>query len=197
MILTIQKDGSPTSFETDIRAAGKLLRLIWTTRGRVPNAMELDLLDRMTGEKPTITASEASSHISLWSSAKILSFFTEVSDILEQRQKKHVDAVKKESRSAINGSWILQLDSVLQDKVARDSRKRRKYSGDSLVDLLRFVRNLASHFYPLAPEVRAALGAKANLGMFWVSTFPQLLPHLYQAMQGFKGDERIKRFYPN
>ena len=54
----------------------------------------------------------------------------------------------------IGDSWILCLNSELQDKVARDSRKRRSYSGTSIVDLLRFIRNVAHHYHELGPEVR-------------------------------------------
>ena len=97
----------------------------------------------------------------------------------------------------IGDSWILRLKPVLQDKVRRDSRKRRSYSGSSVVDLLRFIRNIAHHYHELAPEVKAALGSRDELGDFWVSTFPLLLP-VYAAMQQFSRDTnctRIKLFY--
>ena len=98
----------------------------------------------------------------------------------------------------IGDSWIHCLEPALQDKVARDSRKRRSYSGISVVDLLRFIRNMAHHFYELAPEVRTALGPREELGDFWVSTFPLLLPDVHAAMQQFSRDTnctRIKHFY--
>ena len=98
----------------------------------------------------------------------------------------------------IGDSWILCLNSELQDKVARDSRKRRSYSGTSVGDLLRFVRNLAHHYYELAPEVRTALGPREELGNFWVSAFPLLLPRVHAAMSQFTRDTncaRIKPFY--
>ena len=98
----------------------------------------------------------------------------------------------------IGDSWILRLEPVLQDKVARDSRKRRSYSSSSVVDLLRFIRNMAHHYHELAPEVRAALGPREDLGNFWVSTFPLLLPDVHAAMHPFSRDtncSRIKHFY--
>ena len=91
--------------------------------------MELDLLPRMDREEPAITASEASNHFSLWSSCKILSFFTEVSDILEQKQKQHISAVEKGRRSVVKSCWILQLDPVLQGKVARYIKEESKVRG--------------------------------------------------------------------
>ena len=98
----------------------------------------------------------------------------------------------------IGDSWILNLKPVLQEKVARDSRKRRIYSGTSVSDLLRFIRNMAHHYYELAPEVRSALGPREELGNYWVSTFPLLLPYLHQAMHQFRMDtncSRIRNFY--
>ena len=98
----------------------------------------------------------------------------------------------------IGNSWILCLTAVIQDKVARDSRKRRSYSGTSVGDLLRFVRNMANHYHELAPEVRMALGPREELGNFWVSTFPLLLQDVHAAMHQFCRDTncaRIKHFY--
>ena len=98
----------------------------------------------------------------------------------------------------IGNSWILNLKPVLQDKVARDSSKRRNYSGTSIRDLLRFVRNMAHHYHELAPEVRTDLGPREELGNFWVSTFPLLLPDVYAAMKPFRKEtncSRISGFY--
>ena len=95
-------------------------------------------------------------------------------------------------------SWILKLNPVLQEKVTRDSTKRRSYSGNSVSDLLRFVRNMAHHYYELAPEVKTALGPRKELGNFWVSTFPLLLPDVHAAMHQFAKDTncaRIKTFF--
>ena len=98
----------------------------------------------------------------------------------------------------IGDSWILNLKPVLQEKVGRDSKKRRSYSGTSVTDLLRFVRNMAHHYYELAPEVKMALGPREDLGNFWVSAFPILLSDMHAAMQPFSRDTncaRIQLFY--
>ena len=57
-ILTIQKEGSAAEAEQeDIRAAGELFRLIWTSGSRVPDFLESDLISKMTLEDTTMTAS--------------------------------------------------------------------------------------------------------------------------------------------
>ena len=71
-------------------------------------------------------------------------------------------------------------------------------SGTSIVDLLRFIRNVAHHYHELAPEVRMAIGPREELGNFWVSTFPLLLTRVHAAMHQFARDTncaRIKQFY--
>ena len=196
-ILKFRREVSPSRAE-DIRAVGRVFSFIWTFRSRVPDALEQDLISKMTAEDTTMTASAAQAHIALWSSATRMSFFMEVSEILELKQRQHLEAVETDGGLVILYSWILNLAPVLREKVERDSRKRRSYSPTSVVDLLRFARNIAHHYHPLAPEVRAALGPFENLGNFWVATFPLLLPHLHQAMHQFRMDtncSRIRNFY--
>ena len=196
-ILKFRRGVSPNKIE-DILAAGRVFNFIWMFRSRVPDALEQDLISKMTAEDTTIIASEAQAHFALWTSSKRMSFFMDVSETLELKQKQHMEAVEKDGGLVIGDSWILTLAPVLREKVKRDSNKRRSYSSTSVVDLLRFARNMAHHYHPLAPEVRAALGPFENLGNFWVSTFPLLLPHLHQAMDKFRGDTnclRIRSFY--
>ena len=98
----------------------------------------------------------------------------------------------------IGDSWMINLAAVLQEKLGRDSKKRRSYSPTSVVDLLRFLRNTAHHYHTLGPEVKFALGPMDELGNFWVSTFPLLLPGVYAAMKPFRRDtncSRISGFY--
>ena len=100
-ILTIQREGSSAEAQQDdIRAAGELFHLIWTSCSRVPDFLESDLISKMTQEATSMTASEASGHFAFWSSSKRLSFLMKVSDILELKQRKHMEAVEADSRSA-------------------------------------------------------------------------------------------------
>ena len=98
VILTIQKEGSAFKVQDDIPAAGELFRLIWTSGSRVPDFLESDLISKMTQEGTTMTASEASCHFAFWSSSKRLGFLKKVSDILELKQRKHLEAVEADSR---------------------------------------------------------------------------------------------------
>ena len=98
VILTIQTEDSAFKSEDDIRAAGELFRLIWTSGSRVPDFLQTDLISKMTQEGTTMTASEASCHFAFWSSSKRLGFLKKVSDILELKQRKHLEAVEADSR---------------------------------------------------------------------------------------------------
>ena len=55
-ILKIQRGGSSSSVEEDIRAVGRLFNYIWTFRSRVPNALEQDLISKMIAEDTMMTA---------------------------------------------------------------------------------------------------------------------------------------------
>ena len=117
----------------------------------------------MTQDNTTMTASEALNHLAFWSSNKRLGFLKNVSDIMEMKKKQYVEAVEADKRfsghylreqiiifccrSVIGNSWIESLESVLQDKVVRDSRKRRSYSGASVGDLLRNADQKAKHCF--------------------------------------------------
>ena len=196
-ILKFRRGVSPSKVE-DIRAIGRVFSFIWTSRSRVPDALQLDLISTLTAEDTTMTASEAQAHFALWPHSKRMGFLVEVSEILELKQRQHLEAVETDGGLVILDSWILNLAPVLREKVERDSRRRRSYSPTSVVDLLRFARNMTHHYHPLAPEVRAALGPFENLGNFWVATFPLLLPHLHQVMHQFRRDTnctRIRSFY--
>ena len=192
------KDGVSTN-EEDIRAAGALLSYIWTFGSRVPDIMKQGVITRMTardGALPTIGS--VLKDPAFWSSSRVMDFLMSVSDVLELKQRLHISAIEKEGATVYNRSWLYSLALVLQEKVERDSQKRRQYSGTCVRDLLRVVRNLAHHYYELAPEVRAALGSREGLGDFWVSTFPHLLRHTYAAMEPFMGATncaRIAGFY--
>ena len=97
-ILTIQREGSATKAEDDIHALGELFRLIWTSDSRAPDFLERDLISKMAQEATTMTTSEASRHFAFWSSSKRLDFLKKMSDILELKQRKHLEAVEANSR---------------------------------------------------------------------------------------------------
>ena len=97
-ILTIQRSDSSTKPQEDISAAGNLYRIIWTSGSRIPDFLENDLISKMTQENTTMTASEACNHFAFWSSAKRLSFLKRVSDILELKQRKHLEALEANTR---------------------------------------------------------------------------------------------------
>ena len=104
VVLTFKKEGSSGTFERDIWATGRLLRFIWTTRSRVPNDKELDLLSRMDREERPITASEAFNHFSLWSR---FCAFPQRWVTSWQMQMQQISAVEKGRRSVIDTQQFL------------------------------------------------------------------------------------------
>ena len=133
-----------------------------------------------------------------WSEEVVLDFFICASEILELKQEKHRKAVEHNKEAVIGNSWLEKLDPVLQEKIKKDSVKRRTYDWSCCVDLLRVIRNLASHYFNLTLEVRATIGTYDQLASYWISLYPRLLLHVFRAMEQFKNDTnclRIKKYY--
>ena len=177
-LLCIPKD-SNGDLENDIRAAGILLRKIWTFTNCL-RFVEMDLVTRMISEKLP-SAKAVLQDLAFWSQEKKLALIVNVSNILELKQKKHWDAVEKDVHDVFKDSWMDVLDPMLREKIEKD--KRRKYNKTRIQDLLRVVRNLTGHFDILAPELRKILGPAENLVNYWEDRFPLLIPAVYKAME--------------
>lgn len=75
--------------------------------------------------------------------------------------------------------------------------KRVVYDGDSVRDLLRAIRNMASHEETWSRDVKKLLGSTAHSFVtYFTSRFPQLLLHTYEVMSACAAEERFKKYYP-
>ncbi|XP_032689202.1 serine/threonine-protein kinase/endoribonuclease IRE1 isoform X2 [Odontomachus brunneus] len=129
-----------------------------------------------------------------WSSLKILSFFQDVSDRVEKDQLDSPALIALEScgERVIENDWISYIDV----EVASDLRKYRSYSGDSMRDLLRALRNKKHHYRELSPKAQESLGEIPDqFTEYWLSRFPNLLCHVWCAMQNFRDESNLKRYY--
>ena len=115
-VLTIQQGGSYGTAHDDLHATGRLFHTIWVNRSQGLDLLQSELISKMTKEGTTMTAAEASHDLAFWSSGKRLSFLKKVSiifllliiiiirflkkvsDILELKQKNHIEAVEAKSR---------------------------------------------------------------------------------------------------
>ncbi|XP_014471160.1 PREDICTED: serine/threonine-protein kinase/endoribonuclease IRE1 [Dinoponera quadriceps] len=129
-----------------------------------------------------------------WSSLEILNFFQDVSDRVEKDQLDSPALVALETcgERVIENDWISYIDV----EVASDLRKYRSYSGHSMRDLLRALRNKKHHYRELSPKAQESLGEiPVQFTEYWLSRFPYLLCHVWCAMQSFRGESNFKRYY--
>lgn len=84
-------------------------------------------------------ASSIGDHPVFWKTSKALAFLQDVSDRVEKLQftMEPLVSLERNSREVVLGDWNEHLDPLLRD----DLRKFRGYTGTSVRDLLRALRN--------------------------------------------------------
>uniref|UniRef100_A0A0X3P3L5 Uncharacterized protein n=1 Tax=Schistocephalus solidus TaxID=70667 RepID=A0A0X3P3L5_SCHSO len=118
---------------------------------------------------------------------------TEMDDLQRKRRFMLADLQKHSSR-VFSSSWLRHLDPLLVE----DLRSVRSYQENSLVHLLRAVRNKRSHIWTLNPRVRTLIGeTDAAMANHWNSRFPSLLPVLTCLARCHLHDvPQFQRFWP-
>jgi serine/threonine-protein kinase/endoribonuclease IRE1 len=104
------------------------------------------LLHQQPSERPDIETCLL--HPFFWHSGKRLAFLTEVSDRFEIMSKDPMDTVlvrlERDAKSIIKTDWHQTLDESPDRKLLKNLRRSRTYSGNSVHDLLRVLRNKVS-----------------------------------------------------
>ncbi|BHF77458.1 hypothetical protein SprV_0602056300 [Sparganum proliferum] len=161
-----------------------------------------------------------------WSADEVMTFYTELSNFLDEPKPARANGVaqrsflsapvpakletemddlqlkrrlmlaglQKHSSRVFSSSWLRHLDPLLVE----DLRSVRSYQENSLVHLLRAVRNKRSHIWTLNPQVRALIGeTDAAMANHWNSRFPSLLPVLTCLARCHLHDvPQFRRFWP-
>ncbi|CAM6124596.1 unnamed protein product [Calypogeia fissa] len=174
----------------------------------LPEAHDLvnSLLDPNPDNRPD--ARDVLRHPFFWTSERRLSFVTEVSDYLENSLKKcrpfpSFVGLQKEllADPPLNCYWCKGLDKALVRYV--NTQTFRTYVYWNLLDMLRLIRNLQSHYRNLPQNVKALLGSDPEgLDEYFRSRFPQLVIKVYHLMgddckAGNCTDEKVLSFYPS
>ena len=175
------------------------------------NNLLIDLVTWMTALKPSERPSihVVAEHPLFWSTSKRLSFILDLSDwmekqdrfsslpgILEFRCVRHQAALSSallsESISENNTDWL----DVIPAGFWSDLTRYRKYSGRSLVDLLRAIRNKRHHYHELPPSIKELIGGEddAAYWRFFGDAFPRILVRVWRAAREWGLFEREARF---
>ncbi|KAL6716193.1 bifunctional endoribonuclease/protein kinase ire1 [Lecanora helva] len=169
-----------------------------------------EMLHKRPKERPD--AAEILTHPFFWPPEDRLEFLCHVSDAFEH-EKFEEDKRRREemyyeisvpltylenSASTVlheaRGDFLRALPNEFKDTMA----KQRKYKGDSVLDLLRALRNKKNHYEDMPESVKEKVGPlPAGYLGFWTRRFPSLLLVCWRIVGevGFKEKDRFRRYY--
>ncbi|RUS89808.1 hypothetical protein EGW08_002420 [Elysia chlorotica] len=154
------------------------------------------LIERMINFQPDKRprATVILEHPFFWSKEKQLAFFQDVSDRVEKEDETCEVVLKLENQGlpVVRFDWRKNITVELQE----DLRKFRSYRGSSVRDLLRAMRNKKHHYRQLPDPVKRTLGSVPDeFVTYFTSRFPQLLLHVYSAMECCQHERIMQPYY--
>ena len=169
-----------------------------------------EMLSKNPKERPD--AAEILTHPFFWPPEDRLEFLCHVSDAFEHEKfeedkrrrdeeyydysaplavlEDHVNIILHEAR----GDFLRALPGDFKDTMA----KQRKYKGDSVLDLLRALRNKKNHYEDMPEHVKEKVGPlPAGYLGFWTRRFPNLLLTCWRVVRevGWEEKDRFRRYY--
>ncbi|XP_038842117.1 serine/threonine-protein kinase/endoribonuclease IRE1-like [Salvelinus namaycush] len=134
-----------------------------------------------------------------WSLEKQLKFLKDVSDWIDAQSKlKQLDdaiinQLESEAEKVVMGNWMIHITKDLRENL---EIRKGAYKEDSVVSLLRAIRNKSNH-YDEIPDLHEMLGSIPEGFMFYfTSRFPHLLLHTYLAMCTCAEELTFQKYYP-
>ena len=165
------------------------------------------LVSQMLSQNPRDRPDAATilTHPFFWGAEDRLEFLCHVSDAFEsekynEREDDLSEAVAYlESHAAVvtkehGGDFLRALPLSFKDTLG----KQRKYKGESLLDLLRALRNKKNHYEDMPDAVKERVGPlPAGYLGFWTRKFPSLLLTCWNMVKtlGWDQRDRFRRFY--
>lgn len=172
-----------------------------------------DLIGNMLSHNPKARPDAATilTHPFFWPPEERLDFLCHVSDAFEHEKfemdrllaqgqdyfypslahlEDQANIVLREAR----GDFLRALPGEFKDTMA----KQRKYKGDSVLDLLRALRNKKNHYEDMPDHVKKMVGSlPAGYLGFWTRRFPYLLLTCWRVVRelGWERKDRFRRYY--
>ncbi len=165
------------------------------------------LVGQMLSQNPKERPDAATilTHPFFWSAEDRLEFLCHVSDAFESEKynereddpseplvflESYAPLINKDN----NGDFLRALPQPFKDTLG----KQRKYKGDSLLDLLRALRNKKNHYEDMPDAVKERVGPlPAGYLGFWSRKFPSLLLTCWSVVKelGWEERDRFKKYY--
>lgn len=130
-----------------------------------------------------------------WATATQLQFLQDVSDRVDKIEPRDSDVLRRleRNRQRVFGfGW----KEALSPELLKGLGGFRTYHEKSLRDLLRAIRNKSHHYRESTPELKMDLGDLPEGFMSYFTTrFPELVPHVYEAMHSCRNEKDFKNYY--
>ena len=179
---------------------GNISRGKWDLSAIKHLPLAVDLVQKMIEadpkKRPTSTAVAA--HPFWWGPEKCLGFLVDVSNFMENHDRMPGGGLLPQFESyaaeAFGKDWRPPLDRRLLE----DLTKFRRYDFGGLRDLLRIIRNKASHFRELSPDVMQLLSPyPVGFARYFLDRYPRLLLAAYKFAAIFLGREpAFAKYFP-
>ena len=144
-------------------------------------------------------------HPFFWGAEDRLEFLCHVSDAFESEKYNereddlseplaYLESYAPEINKDYSGDFLRALPQSFKDTLG----KQRKYKGDSLLDLLRALRNKKNHYEDMPDAVKERVGPlPAGYLGFWSRKFPSLLLTCWSVIKylGWEERDRFKKYY--
>lgn len=161
------------------------------------------MLSHNAKERPD--AATILTHPFFWGAEDRLEFLCHVSDAFESEKYNEREEDLSEPLAYLesyaplisedyNGDFLRALPQPFKDTLG----KQRKYKGDSLLDLLRALRNKKNHYEDMPDAVKERVGPlPAGYLGFWSRKFPSLLLTCWSVVKelGWEERDRFKKYY--
>ena len=148
-------------------------------------ALAADLIERMVlsqaQRRPDM--SSVLKHPLFWSKSEVVQFYIRIGNCLRDMKGSSAAQLKQtlecNAATVFQGSWRKPLDTVILKDI-----NSKTFNEHEICDLLKIIRNKATHFSEL-PEIRRAayLGSQEGVAEYYNRKFPQLLAYTYQTEQ--------------
>ena len=158
------------------------------------NVESRDLITQMIAYDPKDRpeAYEILKHPLFWDSEKKLRFLVAVSDWFDtdgrNKRPELMDLIEENSEMVIGTDWHKKFEKLFIENF----NLFRKYQGDSLLDLLRLLRNKYNHFKDLPEQLQNQMSMPEGYLLYFTRRFPYLLITIYYfAKQHLVHDQSI------
>ncbi|KAK3608719.1 hypothetical protein CHS0354_038162 [Potamilus streckersoni] len=168
--------------------------------GRLPmtsdGCIAKDIIEKMLSGEPQTrpTAKVVLNHLLFWKKTEKLQFIEVVSDWIMDNM---VHDLEQDEATIVNCDWTIHLSQELQNDIKKDSiEKAIQYSGSSVKDLLRVIRNKKLHYNKMPEDVRKSVGSLPDEYLdYFTSRFPLLMLHTYRGMECCAKEDTFKAYY--